>query len=144
MTVYVSRNDLSFSLWQVDDSSMNSKCLRDRHGDNSVVILEIFKNIWQWINSHSITHFLSIDRQIKGQTKQQNVFIKTMLALFMAVIFALGNIYLLHVSKFLTFLMYCKVASSRLSWLVAHPSFFRMFMKGKCDTYVLWPFSKSS
>ena len=30
------------------------------------------------------------------------------------------------------------VASSRLSWLVAHPSIFRMFMKGTFDAYVLW------
>ena len=38
--------------------------------------------------------------------------------------------------------MYCKVASNRLSWLVAHLSIFRLFMKGKFDAYVpcyLWP-----
>ena len=39
--------------------------------------------------------------------------------------------------------IYRKVASSRLSWLVAHPSIFRLFMKGKFDAYVLhcdlWP-----
>ena len=33
---------------------------------------------------------------------------------------------------------YCKVASSRLSQLVAHPIIFRMFMKEKFDAYVLW------
>ena len=34
-------------------------------------------------------------------------------------------------------LYYRKVASSRLSWLVAYPSIFRLFMKGKFDAYVL-------
>ena len=34
---------------------------------------------------------------------------------------------------------YCKVASSSMSRFVAHPSIFRMFMKGKFDAYVLWP-----
>ena len=33
--------------------------------------------------------------------------------------------------------MYRKVASSRLSQLVAHPRIFRRPMKGKFDTYVL-------
>ena len=33
--------------------------------------------------------------------------------------------------------IYCKVASSRLSRLVAHPSIFKLFMKGKFDAYVL-------
>jgi hypothetical protein len=37
-----------------------------------------------------------IDQPIKGQTKQQNVFMKAMLALFMAVSLALGTIYLLR------------------------------------------------
>ena len=32
-----------------------------------------------------------------------------------------------------------KVASSRLSRLVAHTRIFRLFMKGKIDAYVLWP-----
>ena len=31
---------------------------------------------------------------------------------------------------------YRKVASSRLSWLVAHFHIFRLFMKGKFDAYV--------
>ena len=35
-----------------------------------------------------------------------------------------------------------KVASSRLSWLVAHSSIFRLFMKGKFDAYVLWPLAE--
>ena len=39
--------------------------------------------------------------------------------------------------------VYCKVASSRLSWLVAHSRIFRLFMKGKFDAYVLWPLAKS-
>ena len=34
-------------------------------------------------------------------------------------------------------LMYRKVASSRLSWLVAHPRIFRRLMKGKFDPDVL-------
>ena len=33
--------------------------------------------------------------------------------------------------------MYRKVASSSLSWLVAHFWVFRLFMKGKFDAYVL-------
>ena len=37
---------------------------------------------------------------------------------------------------------YRKVASSRLSWLVAHLRIFRQFMKGKFDPYVLWPLAK--
>ena len=37
---------------------------------------------------------------------------------------------------------YRKVASSRLSWLVAHLRIFRVFMKGKVDAYVLWPLAK--
>ena len=32
---------------------------------------------------------------------------------------------------------YSKVTSSRLSWLIAHPSIFKMFMQGKFDAYVL-------
>ena len=35
-----------------------------------------------------------------------------------------------------------KVASSGLSWLVAHPRIFKLFMKGKFDAYLLWPFAK--
>ena len=41
-----------------------------------------------------------------------------------------------------TYYAYHKVESSRLSQLVAHPSTFRMFMKGKFDAYVLWPLTK--
>ena len=37
---------------------------------------------------------------------------------------------------------YCKVASSRLSRLVAHFHIFRLFMKGNFDAYVLWPLNK--
>ena len=37
---------------------------------------------------------------------------------------------------------YRKVASSRLSWLVAHFHIFRLFMKGNFDDYVLWPLDK--
>ena len=37
---------------------------------------------------------------------------------------------------------YRKVASSRLSRLVACPRIFRLFMKGKFDAYVLWPLAK--
>ena len=39
---------------------------------------------------------------------------------------------------------YRKVVSSRLSRLVAHSRIFRLFMKGKFDTYVLWPLAKKS
>ena len=35
------------------------------------------------------------------------------------------------------YLCYCKVGSRSTSQLVAHPSIFRMFMKGKFDAYVL-------
>ena len=38
--------------------------------------------------------------------------------------------------------IYRKVASSRLSRLVAHLAIFRLFMKGKFDAYVLWPLAK--
>ena len=34
------------------------------------------------------------------------------------------------------------VASSRLSWLVAHIHIFRLYMKGNFDVYVLWPLEK--
>ena len=47
--------------------------------------------------------------------------------------------------KFLWFLwseIYRKVASSRLSRLVAHLRIFRLLMKGKFDAYVLWPLAK--
>ena len=37
---------------------------------------------------------------------------------------------------------YRKVASSRLSWLVAHPCIFRLFLKVKFDAYVLWPLAQ--
>ena len=37
---------------------------------------------------------------------------------------------------------YRKVPSSRLSWLVAHPRIFRLFMKGNFKAYVLWPMDK--
>ena len=36
-----------------------------------------------------------------------------------------------------------KVASSRLSWFVAHPSTFRTFMKVKFDSYVFGALTKS-
>ena len=36
-------------------------------------------------------------------------------------------------------LTYHKVLSSRLSWLVAHPSIFRLFTKGMLMYYDLWP-----
>ena len=39
-------------------------------------------------------------------------------------------------------LTYRKVASSSMSWLVAHLRIFRMLMKGKFDAYVLWPLAK--
>ena len=42
----------------------------------------------------------------------------------------------------LCFSTYRKVASSRLSRLVAHLRIFRLFMKGKFDAYVLWPLAK--
>ena len=35
-----------------------------------------------------------------------------------------------------------KVASRRLSWLVADLMLFRLFMKGKIGAYVLWPLAK--
>ena len=41
------------------------------------------------------------------------------------------------ISTYISNLYYSKVVSSRLSWLVALPSTFRIFMKGKCDAYVL-------
>ena len=37
---------------------------------------------------------------------------------------------------------YRKVASSRMSRLVAHSRIFRLFVKGKNDAYVLWPLAK--
>ena len=37
---------------------------------------------------------------------------------------------------------YRKVASSRLSRLVAHSRIFRRLMKGKFEAYVLWPLAK--
>ena len=39
---------------------------------------------------------------------------------------------------------YRKVASSRLSRLVAHLRIFRLFMKGKFDAYVLRPLAKGN
>ena len=38
--------------------------------------------------------------------------------------------------------VYCKVASSRLSWLVAHFGIFRLLMKEKFDAYELWYLAK--
>ena len=32
--------------------------------------------------------------------------------------------------------------SRSISWLVAHPRIFRLFMKGKFDAYLLWPLAK--
>ena len=40
-------------------------------------------------------------------------------------------------------LSYRKVASSRLPQLVAHLRIFRLLMKGKFDSYVLWPLAKN-
>ena len=37
---------------------------------------------------------------------------------------------------------YRKVASSNLSWLVAHFQIFRRLIKGKFDAYALWPLTK--
>jgi hypothetical protein len=42
-----------------------------------------------------------------------------------------------------TYFAYPKVLNSRLSWLVAHPSIFRMFTWVKFDAFVLWPLAKS-
>ena len=39
-------------------------------------------------------------------------------------------------------IIYPKVASRSMSWLVAHPRIFRMFMKRKFDAYVLWHLAK--
>ena len=38
--------------------------------------------------------------------------------------------------------IYGKVASSRLSLLVAHLKIFGLFIQGKFDAYVLWPLAK--
>ena len=38
---------------------------------------------------------------------------------------------------------YRKVASSKLSWLAAHLRIFRLSLKGKFNTYALWPLTKS-
>ena len=38
--------------------------------------------------------------------------------------------------------IYRKVASRSTSWLVAHPRIIRLFLKGKFDSYVLWPLTK--
>ena len=37
---------------------------------------------------------------------------------------------------------YRKVTSRSISWLVAHPKIFWLFMKGKFNAYVLWPLDK--
>ena len=37
---------------------------------------------------------------------------------------------------------YRKVARSKLSWLITHSRIFKLFMKGKFDTYVLQPLEK--
>ena len=50
-----------------------------------------------------------------------------------------GNICILCYEK----KIYSRVASSRLSHLVAHSRIFRLFMKGKFDAYVLWPSAKN-
>ena len=52
------------------------------------------------------------------------------------------DLLLFNLKHFYFYLKYCKVASGRLSWLVAHPSIFRLFMKGKFDAFVLWPLAK--
>ena len=40
------------------------------------------------------------------------------------------------------FITYRKIASSSMSWLVAHSQIFSRLMKGKFDAYVLWPLTK--
>ena len=58
-------------------------------------------------------------------------------------------LYIRMLGYFITFIELClfyrlrKVASSRLTQLVAHQSIFRVFIKGKFDAYVLWPLAKS-
>ena len=42
----------------------------------------------------------------------------------------------------MSLLKYRKVASTSPSCLEAHAGFFRLFMKGKFDVYILWPFGK--
>ena len=44
--------------------------------------------------------------------------------------------------KFLETKCIPKVVSTSISRLVAHPSIFRLLMKGKLDAYVLWPLAK--
>ena len=40
------------------------------------------------------------------------------------------------------YIQYCKVASSNMSRLEAHDSFFRLLMKGIFGPDALWPFDK--
>ena len=50
----------------------------------------------------------------------------------------------LHLSRtHLTEIEYREVAGSRLSQLIAYIKHFRLFMKGKFDSYVLWPLAKN-
>ena len=48
-------------------------------------------------------------------------------------------LYIALVMPSLKMIDYRKVVNSRLSRLVAHPSIFKLFMKGKFDAYDLWP-----
>ena len=50
--------------------------------------------------------------------------------------------YEVRVQNILDEMKYRKVASSRLSRMVAHPRIFRLLMKGKFDGYVPWPLTK--
>ena len=47
------------------------------------------------------------------------------------------SIYSIGLSGVVDEFRYRKVASSRLSWLVAHLMILRLFMKGKFDAYLL-------
>ena len=67
------------------------------------------------------TRFYQIlSRKMNGLSNGFTNFYSTNLRIFQRIIFG-----------------YRKVASSSISWLVAHQSIFRMFMKGKFDAYVL-------
>ena len=47
-------------------------------------------------------------------------------------------LYIVYIALLFSMLEWCKFASSILSWFVAHPRIFRLFMKGKFDPDPLW------
>ena len=96
-----------------------------------------FKWLWQNQNiiHNSIEISLDLERMLSNlaEVYNQDHFVSFWYS------FALPQASLIEIWSYK---IYRKVASSSMSWLVAHLMIFRNLMKGKFDAYVVWPLAK--